>query len=133
MGEQRHPLFWRQTELPSQKTDLKCLSTLIIWHWIRCVWNRFTSISDQVIDSVGTVTRRMQHPANDPVLAQNPFLDQAVQDLLDLRAQTNKNSVLQLCDLSSEIFHEVFTEQRMLGHVRIATIVIVIHKDRIAQ
>ena len=55
----------------------------------------------------------MQHPANDPVLAQNPFLDQAVQDLLDLRAQTNKNSVLQLCDLSSEIFHEVYSGPRI--------------------
>ncbi len=75
----------------------------------------------------------MQHPTNDPFLAQNPFLDQAVQDLLDLRAQTNKNSVLQLCDLSSEMFHEVFPEQRMLGHVWIAAIVIVIHKNRIAQ
>ena len=74
------------------------------------MWDGLTSISDQVIDSVGTVARRMQHPANDPILAQNPFLDQAIQDLLDLRAQTNKNSVLQLFDLSSEMFHEVFTK-----------------------
>jgi len=62
MGEQRPP-FWRQTELSSEKTDLKCLSTLIIWHWIHCVWNRFTSISGQVIDSVGTIDQDRVGPA----------------------------------------------------------------------
>ena len=62
-GRTAPPPFWRQTELSSEKTDLKCLSTLIIWHWIHCVWNRFTSISGQVIDSVGTIDQDRVGPA----------------------------------------------------------------------
>lgn len=76
------------------------------------------AVPNEVVDPVGAVARRMQHPADDPIRVDDTLLAKAVQDLLDKRPEPNEDSVFQLLDLGRKVLQKVLAQNRVLGHVR---------------
>lgn len=91
------------------------------------------SVADEVVDPVGAVSGGVQHAANHPVGIQNPLLDKAVQHALDLRPQANEHGIFQFFDFRREVLQQVLPQQGVLGHIRWATVIVVLYEYRIAQ
>ena len=68
-----------------------------------------TPFPDEVIDPIGAVAGGVQHSADYAIRLKDPLLNQALQRLLDVRPESDKNCILELFDLGREVLHKVLS------------------------